>query len=767
MSEHLVNEHFNDFPIDYFQIKPVDVIQTIGFENGSSANANLQNFLEVNPYHTINLNRNGFIGEELDALLNYSQKDTSIINCAVGQGKTTAILNSLKKQYDESPNLHFIIAVPYVSLIEQYERDLVNIGVHSDNIFNYSKIGLTSENGGKDYMQLNRRVHIVTANTLLGNPGESALMQSDVKHLYLTELKELLENNDKKVVLIFDEIHDTIHNFSSIGIIHLFKWEKIVKKIIVLSATFNVASIAVIRFFTKLTEGRFQIFESERRVIKPQSRLFLHYDNGIYNGHNYTIKKLVTDLLDQEKNIDIISYSKNLAKELLDTKGEIGAKLTERFGVLKDCTSEIKNNQPDNDELPANRFDNASCNIGTNFKTGVSINKENHALIVILPSANARKTYGTYNGIFADGVNSVIQTLARQRTNGDIHIVLPSPIELDLNTLENMEPQKLIAFKEAYERVCIPATSIETKNDVSFPINKYIPFDKHLNIIIEKYEKLANRDLIALIAASKKGIHFPSIEEFILENASKALTEEGFLGKDLSSFVTYCAFTNQFYNARLYQIISSPSYQMDNIDEIITSTYSEYLHADGGLVNHHQLISQKYQYLENKLINNTNLRMSSSDKGKIRTKIFKFLTNQSTHSDINSSFVYLLEEYNKLESTTDEEKQAIVLQLREYVRKLNNSVINENGVRYLKKYSENKIFENDKTQIFQLVSLLKEKNNALKLSGSKFFRESTEESIDKDLYNYLIKSLYKTNRYQPQGNDYLKIERNLFLPQNL
>ena len=58
-------------------------------------------------------------------------------------------------------------------------------------------------------------------------------------------------------------------------------------------------------------------------------------------------------------------------------------------------------------------------------------------------------------------------------------------------------------------------------------------------------------------------------------------------------------------------------------------------------------------------------------------------------------------------------------------------------------------------------------NDALKLSGAKFFRESNEETIGKDLYKYLIKALYKTKRYQPQGNDYLRIEREIFSSQNL
>ena len=770
MSEQLVNEYFNDFPIDYFRIKPIDLealFDAKGFENGTIANEHLEGFLNSNPYHIIDLNEQGYIGDELNDLLDYSQKDTTIINCAVGQGKTTAILNNLKKQYDENPDLYFIIAVPYVSLIEQYERDLINIGIHPDHIFNYSKLGGSIENGGKDYLQPNRRVHIVTANTLLGNPGENALMQSEPKHLYLTELSDLLEKNNKKVAFIFDEIHDTIHNFSDIGIIHLFKWEKVVNKIIVLSATYNVASIAVMRYFTKLTNNKFQIIESKRKVVRPQSKLFLHYDNGKYDKENYTIKNLVNTLLEQQKNIDVISYSKKLAKELLNKNGEIGRKLTERFGELKDCTSDLYDNQPDGDESPVNRFDNECCNIGTNFKTGVSINKENHAFIVILPPANTRRTYNSYNGIFNDGINSIIQTLARQRTNGEIHIVLPNPIEIDVTTLNHMNSDQALKFKSAYELISIPATSIETRNNVGFKINRYVSFDKHFDIIRDKYAKLFMRNFNAIIMAEKKEIHFPTIENFTIENASKALTEEGFLGRDLSSFVTYCAFTNQFYNARLEQIVFSPTYEMDQIDNVIPLAYSQYINENGGS-NIYYDISNKYKHLRNRLIYNTSQILSDVDKKKIKTKIFQYLTNKSTHRNIASApFVYILEEYYNLTNSSNEEKQQIINQLKYFIKKINDSIVTENGVRYLKKYEDNKIFENDKTQIFQLISLLKEKNDALKLSGAKFFRESNEETIDKDFYKFLYKALYITKRYQPQGNDYLKIERTLFLPQNL
>ena len=776
MSEQLVNEHFNDFPIDYFKVRPIDfesIIQARGFVSTTQANEFINNFLENNPVNTIALNEEGFIGEALNDLIDHSQKDTTIINCAVGQGKTTSILKNLKKQFDENPDLFIIIAVPYVSLIEQYERDLINIGVSPDDIFNYSKLGSKIEDGGKDYLQLNRRFHIVTANTLLGNPGENALMQSEPKHNYLKKFPSLLEENNKKAVLVFDEIHDTIHNFSSIGIIHLFIWEKVLSKIIAISATFNAPSIAVLSLFKKLTNNKFKIIESERKVVRPQSKLFLHFDNGRYNSENYTILSTVDRLLEENKNIDIISYSKNLAKELLNKNNDVGRKLTERFGELRDCTSNLQINLPsdEDEDESANRFDNNSCNIGTNFKTGVSIVKENHALIVILPPSTARRSYNSNNGIFTDGINSIVQTLARQRTSGEIHIILPSPIELDETSLNHMSSSQVEAFTDVYKQISIPSISIQTRNNVRIKPNRYVSFEEHIDIIREKYQKQATRIFQPIISAQEHSIHFQSFEEFLLQNGNLALVQEGFLGRDLSSYVTYCAFTNQFYNARLEGVSFSPSFELDKIDEILPLTYNEYIHQNGGTLFSENIsipISVKYQYLTNKLLYNTNTRFSDSDKKKIKLTIFNFLVNlsNSQNSD-NLSFIYIMDEYNNLSNSSDEEKQFIISKLREYITKFKNSIFTENGVRYFKKYVDNQIFEDDKTDIFQLVNLIKEKNEALKLSGAKFFKKSNEETIGKDLYKYLIKVFYKTKRYQPQGNDYLKIEREVFLSQNL
>lgn len=39
MSETLINEHFNDFPIDYFKIKKEDFIKAIGSESLQQVNS--------------------------------------------------------------------------------------------------------------------------------------------------------------------------------------------------------------------------------------------------------------------------------------------------------------------------------------------------------------------------------------------------------------------------------------------------------------------------------------------------------------------------------------------------------------------------------------------------------------------------------------------------------------------------------------------------------------------------------------------------------
>lgn len=301
MPETLVSEYFNGFPIDFFKIEPEDFYDAIGAENGIIANEILDRSLSRYTLESLALDNNGYIGDSLGNTFDFTIKDTTVINCAVGQGKTTAILNLLKQEYVRNPNSYFIIAVPLVSLISQYEKDLLELGIDVDDIFNYSTIGRDFlENSiykteSYPYSKILKRIHLVTVNTLLGNAGKDAIMQSDAKFEYVKTLTEKLKNNNnsagnKDSFIIFDEVHEAIANFSKIGIIQLFMWQNIVKKIIVLSATYNVASIAVIKYFSLITDNKIKILESERIIIRPQSRLYLHFDNSDYMYNFSTLR---------------------------------------------------------------------------------------------------------------------------------------------------------------------------------------------------------------------------------------------------------------------------------------------------------------------------------------------------------------------------------------------------------------------------------------------------------------------------------------------
>jgi hypothetical protein len=97
-------------------------------------------------------------------------------------------------------------------------------------IYNYNKIGRSKES------YTDKKIHVITANTLLGNPGEMAikiLMQKNT----LKPAKTLREEQHKSS-FYFDEIHDTIHNFKEEFVFNLWNWKNVLHKNFIISATF-------------------------------------------------------------------------------------------------------------------------------------------------------------------------------------------------------------------------------------------------------------------------------------------------------------------------------------------------------------------------------------------------------------------------------------------------------------------------------------------------------------------------------------------------
>lgn len=272
----LPNSYFEDFPIEFKQINPED----------------------FPAFHTtekiiISPDGQGYIKDSLASHIELHDKNTVVVNAGVGQGKTTAIIDIVKQYYDNTDYVIFI-ASPFVSLVEQYYKDILEKDIPEANVFRYETLG------NEELTNFwRKRVHIVTVNCLLGNPGEDAFINSSVKRYYLNRLVKYCEKKNKKVIFIYDEIHDAIHNFQEKYIFNLWKWRNVILKNYIISATYNEASKVVIEYLAELTDDKIQIIESERvKIPEKQSELFLHYNNEqFYKYDDKIITNLIKDLI--------------------------------------------------------------------------------------------------------------------------------------------------------------------------------------------------------------------------------------------------------------------------------------------------------------------------------------------------------------------------------------------------------------------------------------------------------------------------------------
>ncbi|MDR2206420.1 MAG: DEAD/DEAH box helicase family protein [Flavobacteriaceae bacterium] len=577
----LPNIHFLDFPIEFKKINPED------FPN-----------FEVGDKITIAPNAEGYINDELQNNINLDEKNTVVINAGVGQGKTTTIIDIISRYYDDEQDYLIFIASPFVSLVEQYYNKVLQKGIPREQVYRYEWIGTNL-----DIDAWNSKIQIITANSLLGNSGEDSLINSAAKRNYLNYLVNKCEQNNRKVIFIFDEIHDAISNFKEEYVFNLWKWRKVLHKNFILSATYNEASKIVIEILAELTEDKIQIIESERiRFPEKQGDLYLHYNPAkSYKYDNEQIVNIVDALIEKRKQIDILSFSKILADDICNhLDSGVGKLLVETFGEVHNCTSDLNNNEREYPEPPENRYDLEKCNVGTNFKTGVSIEKENHAFIIIMPPLGRQsKFYKNNYGIFSNGINSVIQALARQRKRGEIHIIMPPPNDFNYETLPFTNEIQRTKFKEKYEEV----KKHQTK------ITEYKPLSEQNDMLEDFYNNVLTseieNEITHLQSINREGkikLNYPEFKQFKLSKGEQYLsTYRPFFGKDLSAYITYCAFTNQFVNCNLVYINSNPMmcFQENNIQQRLEKYWEDNVATDIDYYNYLlQDISDRYTYYD-------------------------------------------------------------------------------------------------------------------------------------------------------------------------
>lgn len=773
-------ELFEDFPIEYKKINPIDFSTALSERNIEEEGVGFQTELTI-------LEVDEYLNEPLNNALDLDEKNTVVINASVGQGKSYAIIQTIKRYYEAEEEYLIFVASPFVSLVKQYCEDIhKDAGIPKEQIYNYDNLGRNEE---VDYW--NRAVQVVTVNTLLGNPGENGFKNSDKKRTYLNSLVSKCERNNIKVVFIYDEIHDSYYNFKEEYIFNLWKWKNVIHKNFVLSATYNEASKVVIEYLAELTEKKIRIFESPRnRILEKQSDLYLHYSRH----HRFTettpeIYFTIKSIIDRKKNLDILCYSKSLAKKIIDTKGEIGQLLKDAYGEVKDCTSELSDNIREENEDPKNQFDNSKCNVGTNFKTGVSIRKENHSFLIILPPRATRQDFKNYSGIFSGGINSIIQALARQRKKGEIHIVLPYADSFKYSSLRDagLNAEQISEFETYYNLI----KHYEEPEDEVL----YTPFTKQGLLLHRFYlDKLkGNVDSeIEKVNESERNLmprlNFPTFKTFKLHSGEDYLaSEHKFFGADLSAYVTYASFTNQFINCRLkefyFQLVC-----ILNEGKIVRDLNLYFTECVGEDYYHSFIKYSNFQFayhnLRNYFFKNFSLRLKKAGKDKtiklnpyseksFEIGFLKFVSQFFYRRDVRdlddfeyTRSTYFLDSITSLDSfeidsntnitdLSDYERRRRLFQIINHFRhKLNESIqtVNENGFSYtyLRRTMPDDFLSIEDKRYFKELEILIKSDKLLENEVFDFNRRLTMKS----LYKKLIEDFFETEVYRtPESID--------------
>lgn len=390
-----------DLPIEFKKINPDDFP---GF------------IIEGNAKTIISPDENGFIGQQLRSVINLQDKNTVILNAGVGQGKSTTCIDIARAYYNQynSRNEHeymVIIVAPYISIINQYHENIIAKGISPNDAFNFVNLEETDfETSTKS------PIHILTIHTLLGYYGEDAFLQNKTKRDYLTSTISYCTEKRKKVVFIFDEVHDYVNVFKERLVFNLWKWQPVLHKALLLTATFTESSKLVVKYLAELTDDKIQIIETERkRINHRQSKLHLFiHDEFWYSAEDEAIAGLIQQEMDRGKHIQILTFSKTLANSIVKKEenedeiiySQIGKVLYGKYNELNLCVRES-----------GNSFKEEMCNVGTTFKTGISIESDSVSYFIIAPQLAAYQDRDF--GIFSGGINSVIQALARVRSGNN------------------------------------------------------------------------------------------------------------------------------------------------------------------------------------------------------------------------------------------------------------------------------------------------------------------------------------------------------------
>lgn len=461
-----------------------------------------------------------YISDDFHARLNKETSDTTVINSGVGSGKS-------KLGYDlmlEYANKGFVVIVasPFILLTEKDYKELQKRKTEDLKVVSYSSLTKDNIDSFAD-----ADIHVVTIHLLLGDPGLIGKAQTKYKQEYQNKIREYCIANMKKVVIFFDEVHESSSSFKpKLAYSNLYKWKDIVHKAFVLSATFTESSYLVLTLISGLTNNTLSIYNYQRKKIDKPANLHIRVTSKRYTSRNlaplHDMIDVISEAVTKEKGLYIHTASKSLAEALSDITSN---------DPLSQYISELKPNiltSTDKGEFDVSRF-----NLGTRFGTGVNIG-ENSTYIVILPVVVSEEasTYGT----FSNGYTSVIQTLARVRQGGDIYVYMYKPHKL-------IEGEYIGAVEGFLDNI-----------DVA----ENLSFDDEYDLILSAYnEEYSNIDIVEddglyMDYMSNKKLSF--VEFMLTRGHSESVQRYEAFGKGISPYLLKAAYTGQFCNCTLNSV---------------------------------------------------------------------------------------------------------------------------------------------------------------------------------------------------------------------
>lgn len=603
---------------------------------------------------------------------------STIINIGVGQGKTTAIYN-LIEELDKTNNYIILMVSPYKKLTE---KDRYNLEVkRSLKVVHYAdadkiKDRTLREQEMKNMIVKGGNIFITTVNTLFNNPGEDATELSYTKKLFSTELINKATKEHKKVVMVFDEFHVITDHFKGFYYHYLSRWNSLIERTYILSATFSEASIIASQFITELTENNAKIYYSERIKSVPQANLNLVYTSSVYSGSDMSVleaplKELISKSLEKNRPIHIISPYKELAKKIYSSKEIFTEEIRKNLLLNGRELNLLIGNSSD-------VFDEEKTNIGTTFYTGIDIKKANSILVIIAPSLN----YPNYEsgriklGIFSQGVTAIVQAIGRLRNSGDIFIISPPQNIFLKNTTSTQnyieKLPEVIAGEDYKEKEYLSLNKQATiigkeyrKIYKDIDINSFKEYEKRFNILknttdnnVKSYsnvdsfiEKEINEkkelQKATLLSKEEKEIElrkefylikkeFPRQPEFTFKESDRIFTlKYESYGKDVMPYILYSAFHNQFTNCTLSNIFRyRNNYIYLDTDDL---NYKEVLSRFFDILNLNSQVKKKsifelYQFVEKSL---KKAKIENS-KGIIDTKKVYFKYKDKRYSSVKS-----------------------------------------------------------------------------------------------------------------------------------